>query len=177
MSLALLTMNTKFILRPFTAVDADSLAEYANNYNIARYMTNVFPHPYAKEDAIRFIEMVSQHKPVQVFTIDIEGRASGGIGLFPQADIMCKNAEMGYWLAEPFWGKGIITEAIKQMIEYGFKTWDISRIYARPFGTNIGSQKALEKSGFRLEGRFEKTIFKNGVLEDELVYAIRKNDK
>ena len=81
---------------------------------------------------------------------------------------------MGYWLAEPFWGKGIITAAIRQMVEYGFKTWDITRIYARPFGSNIASQKVLEKAGFRLEVRFEKTIFKNGVFEDELIYAIRR---
>lgn len=163
-----------FTLRPFTLADADSLAEYANNYNIAKNLTNAFPHPYTKEDAVKFIRMVSQHNPVQVFTIDIHGRASGGIGIFPQADIMCKNAEMGYWLAEPFWGKGIITAAIRQMVEYGFKTWDITRIYARPFGSNIASQKVLEKAGFTLEVRFERTIFKNGMFEDELIYAIRK---
>jgi [ribosomal protein S5]-alanine N-acetyltransferase len=163
-----------FILRPWSLTDIDSLAGYANNANIARYMTNMFPHPYNTADAKKFIEMVSQHQPTQVFTIEVNGRASGGIGLFPQSDIMCKNAEMGYWLAEPLWGKGIITNAIKQMLEYGFKTWDITRIYARPFGSNTGSQKALEKAGFTLEGRFEKTIFKNGEFEDELVYAIRK---
>jgi [ribosomal protein S5]-alanine N-acetyltransferase len=163
-----------FILRPWSLTDIDSLATYANNANIAKYLTNIFPHPYTAADAKKFIEMVSQHQPTQVFTIEVNGRASGAIGLFPQSDIMSKNAEMGYWLAEPLWGRGIITKAIKQMLEYGFKTWDINRIYARPFGTNTGSQKALEKAGFTLEGRFEKTIFKNGEFEDELVYAIRK---
>ena len=162
-----------FILRPWSQDDVDSLAEYANNYNIAKNLTNAFPHPYSKEDAKKFIEMVSQHYPVQVFAIEIEGRASGGIGIFPQTDIMCKNAEMGYWLAQPFWGKGIISNAIKQMIEYGFNTFDINRIYARPYGTNIASQKALGKAGFVLEAKFEKTIFKNGEYLDELVYAIR----
>lgn len=169
--------KTSFTLRLFTLADANSLAEYANNYNIAKNLTNAFPHPYTKDDAVKFIRMVMQHNPVQVFTIDINGRASGGIGLFPQADIMCKNAEMGYWLAEPFWGKGIITAAIRQMVEYGFKTWDITRIYARPFGSNIASQKVLEKAGFILEVRFERTIFKNGVFEDELIYAIREEHK
>jgi [ribosomal protein S5]-alanine N-acetyltransferase len=163
-----------FILRPWSLTDVDSLATYANNANIAKYLMNIFPHPYTIADAKKFIEMVSQHQPTQVFTIEVNGRASGAIGLFPQSDIMSKNAEMGYWLAEPLWGRGIITKAIKQMLEYGFKTWDINRIYARPFGTNTGSQKALEKAGFTLEGRFEKTIFKNGEFEDELVYAIRK---
>jgi RimJ/RimL family protein N-acetyltransferase len=163
----------QFILRPWSLNDVDSLAEYANNFNIAKNLTNAFPHPYTKDDAWKFIEMVLQHNPVQVFAIEINGRASGGIGLFPQTDIMCKNAEMGYWLAEPFWGQGIITKAILQMVDYGFKTFDITRIYARPYGTNIASQKALEKAGFILEARFEKTIFKNGEFLDELVYSLR----
>lgn len=163
-----------YTLRPWRAADADDLANNANNIHIARYMTNGFPHPYTRADAEKFIAMVSAHQPVQVFCIEIDGRASGGIGLFPQQDIMCKNAELGYWLAEPFWGKGIITRAIQQMVDYGFRTWDINRIYARPFGSNTGSQKALEKAGFSLEARFEKTVFKMGEYEDELVYAIRK---
>ena len=166
----------KFTLRPWAQSDVDALAEYANNYNIAKNLTNAFPHPYTSEDAKKFIDMVSQHNPVQVFAIDINGKASGGIGLFPQSDIMCKNAEMGYWLAELFWGQGIITKAIIEMIEYDFKTFDITRIYARPYGTNMASQKALEKAGFILEARFEKNIFKNGEYLDELVYAVRRND-
>ncbi|MGB3004970.1 MAG: GNAT family protein [Chitinophagaceae bacterium] len=166
----------KFTLRPWAQSDVDALAEYANNYKIAKNLTNAFPHPYTSEDAKKFIDMVSQHNPVQVFAIDINGKASGGIGLFPQTDIMCKNAEMGYWLAELFWGQGIITKAIIEMIDYGFKTFNITRIYARPYGTNMASQKALEKAGFILEARFEKTIFKNGEYLDELVYAVRSND-
>jgi len=71
----------------------------------------------------------------------------GGIGLHLQNDIQCKNAEPGYWLAEPYWGKGIITKAVTQMVDYGFKTWEVSRIFARPFGTNIASQRVLEKPG------------------------------
>ncbi len=165
----------QFILRPWNNNDLDALVEYGNNFNIAKYMRNMFPHPYTKEAGTRFIEMVSKNEPQKVFAIEIEGKASGGIGVFPQEDIMCKNAELGYWLAEPFWGKGIITKAINQMVEYGFKTFDITRIYAIPFGTNIASQKALEKSGFVLEARFEKTIFKNGEFLDELIYGIRKN--
>ncbi|HQV07473.1 MAG TPA: GNAT family protein, partial [Chitinophagaceae bacterium] len=154
--------------------DIDALVEYGNNYNIARNMRNIFPHPYTNQDAVKFLERTIPLRPVNIFAIDINGKASGGIGVFPQDDIMCKNAELGYWLAEPFWGKGIITKAIGQVVAYGFKTFDIDRIYAIPFGTNIASQKALEKAGFRLEARFDKTIFKNGVYYDELVYAIRK---
>lgn len=165
-----------FKLRLWKKEDADALAEYANNYEIAKNLMNVFPHPYTKEDGIKFIENNLKQNPVRVFAIEIDGKASGAIGIFPQYDIMCKNAELGYWLAEPFWGKGIITTAIRQITEYGFKTWDINRIYARPFGHNIASQKALEKAGFRLEARLDKTFYKFGEFHDELIYAIRKPD-
>lgn len=164
----------QFILRPWLFTDIDSLVEYGNNFNIAKNMRNVFPHPYTKEAGIKFIEKMNLFNPAQVFTIDIDGRACGGIGIFPQDDIMCKNAELGYWLAEPYWGKGIITKAIKEMVDYGFKTFEISRIFAVPFGSNVASQKALEKAGFILEAKLDKTIFKNGEYQDELIYAIRK---
>jgi RimJ/RimL family protein N-acetyltransferase len=165
----------KFTLRPWRKSDAESLSEYANNEKIADNLTNQFPFPYNIENAKQFIEMAISHTPVQIFTIDIDGKASGGIGLHHQGDVYIKNMEMGYWLAEPFWGKGIITEAIKQMVDYGFKTFDITRVFARPYGHNIGSQKALEKAGFVLEAKFEKTFFKNNKFEDELVYAIRND--
>lgn len=164
----------QFTLRPWAISDVDSLVKYANNFHIAKWLTNKFPHPYTEEDGKNFIAFATSDHPSTIMAIDINGEACGGIGLHPQSDIHCKNAEMGYWLAEPFWGNGIITKAILQMVDYGFITFDINRIFARPFGTNIASQKVLEKAGFVLEGRFKKTLFKNGEHEDELVYAIRK---
>ncbi|MDV7400217.1 GNAT family protein, partial [Arthrospira platensis SPKY1] len=77
------------------------------------------------------------------------------------------------WLAEPFWGRGIVTEAIKQVVDFAFNTYDINRIFARPFGTNIASQRVLEKAGFTLEARLEKTLYKNGEYLDELIYSVR----
>lgn len=164
----------QFILRPWTINDLDSLIGFANNNNIAKFMTNKFPHPYTREAGENFIAYAIQGNPVNIFAIEVEGKAVGGIGIHPSSDIECKNAEMGYWLAEPYWGNGIITSAIKQMIVYGFKNFDINRIFARPFGTNIASQKVLEKAGFVLEATFNKALFKNGEYLDELVYAIRK---
>jgi len=168
-------MSKSFLLRPFREEDVPSLAHYANNLKIARFMTNRFPHPYTEEDARAFIKLAMSHEPTKIFTIDIDGKASGGVGLFQQEDVHCKNAELGYWVAEPFWGKGIVSAAILEMIDYGFNTFDIDRIYAVPFGPNTASQRVLEKTGFKLEARFEKTIFKHGEQLDELVYAIRKN--
>ena len=148
-----------FTLRPWQLSDIDSLAKYANNPNIAQFLTNGFPHPYTLENAKCFIKMVSQHNPTQIFAIDVNGEAVGSIGLHPQSDIMEKNIELGYFLGEPFWGNGIITESVKQMVVYGFQNFDIVRIYARPYGNNLASQRVLEKVGFKLEARIEKNIY------------------
>jgi ribosomal-protein-alanine N-acetyltransferase len=163
-----------FKLRPWTINDLDSLVLNANNPFIAKFMTDEFPYPYSSENGKVFIEFATKDYPIHIFAIEVEGKAVGGIGIHPQQDIMKKNAELGYWLGEAYWGKGIITKAISEVAEFGFKTYDINRIFARPFGTNISSQKVLEKSGFILEARIEKSIFKNGEYLDELIYAIRR---
>lgn len=163
-----------FILRKWQMSDLDSLVKYANNPAIARNLTDAFPSPYTHEDGIRYLEMVCALSSATIFAIEINGEAAGSIGVFPQNDIHRLNAEMGYWLAEPFWGNGIMPEAIKQIVEYAFRTYDIQRIYARPFGRNKASQRVLEKAGFQSEARFEKVLLKNGVLEDELIYGYRK---
>ncbi len=162
-----------FILREWHNDDLDSLVKHANNHNIAKFLTNGFPHPYTKDDGIKYLASVSQQYPTQIFTISVNGEAVGSIGLFPQTDIHTKNAEMGYWLSEEYWGNGIMPEAIKLIVDYGFKTFDVIRIFARPFGTNLQSQRVLEKAGFTLEARFDKALFKNGAFIDELIYAIR----
>lgn len=161
-------------LRPWTLEDIPNLIVLGDNPKIAQYMTDQFPHPYTVEKAKAFIGFATSGTPNHILAIDLAGQAVGGIGIHQQPDIHCKNAELGYWLGEPYWGQGIMTQAIGKMVEYGFANWEVTRIFARPFGTNIGSQKALEKAGFILEGRFEKTLFKNGVFLDELIYAIRR---
>lgn len=164
-----------FTLREWRDSDLDSLVKYANNYNIAKFLTNQFPHPYTREDGKKYLPMVSKDKPSKILAIDINGEAVGSIGIFPETDIHAKNAEMGYWLAEEYWGKGIMGRAIQQMVNYGFKNFDLTRIYARPFGTNRQSQRVLEKAGFTLEARFENTVYKNGEFIDEVIYAIRRD--
>lgn len=136
---------------------------------------DIFPHPYSIEDGIFFISVATKNIPPNILAIEVNGEAAGAIGLHLQNDIYRKNAELGYWLAELYWGKSIVTGAIIQMVDYGFKNWDITRIYARPFAYNIPSQKALQRAGFVLEAKLEKTIFKNGEYQDEMIYAIRRN--
>lgn len=162
-------------LRSLQIEDAELFALHANNNAIANNMTNQFPFPYTKTHALEFIRRVNGLKPAQVFAIDLDGEAIGAIGLHPQTDIFLKNAELGYWLAEKYWGKGFVSVAIKKIVEYGFSNFEIDRIFARPFGSNKASQRVLEKTGFILEARLEKIIFKNNRYEDELIYAIRKS--
>jgi [ribosomal protein S5]-alanine N-acetyltransferase len=164
------------ILRPWQADDLDSLVKNANNPDVAKFMMNKFPSPYTEEDGKNFIAFASAPEIPLIKAIVVDEKAVGGIGLNLKEDIMCKNAEMGYWLGEDYWGKGIMSSVIMKMVLHGFENFDINRIFARPFGTNIGSQRVLEKAGFTFEGKFEKTIFKNGEYLDELFYAIRRSE-
>lgn len=164
----------KIIFRPWHINDLDDLVALANNKNIAQFMADVFPHPYTIENGKTFINFAISSTNSHIFAITLNDEIVGSIGLHIQADILKKNAEIGYWLAEEYWGKGIMTEAVNQMVTYGFDNLDIVRIFARIYGTNKPSQKVIEKANFKLEAKFEKTIYKNNEFLDELIYAIRK---
>ena len=164
----------EFELRPWSMDDLDDLVAAANNFKIAKNMMDIFPHPYHHENGKAFIEMTLKAIPPNIMAIVVEGKASGGIGIHPQHDVHRKNAELGYWLAEPLWGKGIVPKAVGRMVRYAFDNFDINRIFARPFGTNKASQRVLEKAGFILEAKFDNTVYKNNEYQDELVYAIRR---
>ena len=124
----------EYKLRPWTIDDLDSLVENANNHRIAQFMTDDFPFPYTREDGEHFINFIAKYGDNTDFAIEINYQAVGGIGIHPQKGIMKKNAELGYWLGENFWGHGIITRAIKEMVDFAFGNYDITRVYARPFG-------------------------------------------
>jgi ribosomal-protein-alanine N-acetyltransferase len=146
-----------FKLRPWSMDDLPSLVKYAANFDIAKNMMDSFPHPYSKQSRIDFIEMTQKTKNL-LLCIEINGEAAGSSGIHLRSDIYKKNAEIGYWLAEPYWGNGIISRVIPIMVDKGFETFDIERIFANVFGRNKASQCVLEKNGFVLEGQFEKTI-------------------
>lgn len=161
-------------LRPWNHQDIDNLVSFANNFNIAKNLTDQFPFPYTRADGERFIEIAINSKSSLLFAIDLQGTAIGGIGIHPQDDIYRKNAEIGFWLAECYWGNGYMNNAISKITAYAFQTMDVERIYARVFENNIASQRVLQKSGFQLDGKFQKTIFKNNEFLDEYIYSIRK---
>ena len=161
-----------FTLRPWRDEDLASLVKYAASPRIAQFMTNAFPHPYTGQDGREFLAMAIGNPGLRA--IDVDGEAVGSIGVFLQTDIHERNAEMGYWLAEPFWGRGIMTRAIKEMVSHGFEVFpDVTRIFARPFSTNPASHRVLEKAGFTLEARLKDALYKNGAYMDELIFAIR----
>lgn len=151
--------------------DLPQLTMYANNINIWNNLRNYFPHPYTAEDAEKWLEKASVEAPLLNFAIDLDGQAIGGIGLILNSDVYVMSAEIGYWIGEPFWGMGIATEAIRQMVEYTFYYFDIVRIYAEVFENNKASMRALEKNGFYLEGVRRKSVFKNGVLMDDYIWV------
>jgi len=160
-----------FKLRKWKSSDLESLVEHANNLNIAKWLTNQFPFPYTNEDGKKYLNLIEKDNPTKIFAIEVEGKAVGSIGIFPQSDIHEKSAEIGYWLSERYWGNGIMSKAIQEVVQYGFEAFDIVRIFARPFSTNTGSQKVLEKAGFELEARLKQALYKNSEYLDELIYV------
>ena len=104
--------------------------------------------------------------------ITINDQVVGGIGITQQADVYRFNAELGYWLGEPFWNKGIMTEAVQAMVDYAFENFKLIRIYARVFEFNEASMRVLEKAGFHKEAINKKAVYKNQTLYDEHLFAI-----
>ena len=159
-------------LRLPTLDDVESIARHANNRKIWLNLRDRFPHPYGPEDARVWIESQMNQEPVTSFMIASDAEAFGGISIHLQSDVASKSAEFGYWLGEPYWGIGIATGAVKALVEYAFEQFDLVRLYAKVFETNIGSCRVLEKAGFAQEGRSRKAVFKDGVIMDEFLYAL-----
>jgi RimJ/RimL family protein N-acetyltransferase len=159
-------------LRPYRPGDEPSLVQYANNRNVSRNMRDRFPYPYTEADAHEWTARVSGQMPVTNFAIVVDGIAVGGIGLELGTDVARRSAEIGYWLGEPFWGRGLATEALRAVTEYAFRTFDICRIEAGVFGWNPASARVLEKVGYTLEGRSRLAIVKDGRMGDRLLYGL-----
>jgi len=157
----------KIILRSLNDNDSTELAQLANNKKIWDNLRDVIPFPYTIDDAIFFINMVKEENPVMTFVIEFERHLCGVIGLVGQKDVYRKTAEIGYWIGEPYWNKGIATVAVQLITEYGFDQLDYVRIHTGVFEYNTGSMKVLEKNGYKNEGVFEKAILKNGQVWNE----------
>lgn len=159
-------------VRSFRASDAPSVAEHANNRNVWITLRDRFPHPYQLADAEAFLGRVVGATPETTFAIAVDGAAVGAIGLELGEGEFRGTAEIGYWLGEPFWGRGIATEALRAVSDYAIATLSLHRIQAGLFPGNAASARVLEKAGYVLEGRFRKSIMKAGQPTDQLVYAL-----
>ena len=153
----------EFQLRPWRIEDAADVVCAAHNFRIAANLRDVFPYPYTLEDARSYLKSCIQNQGKGQLTraIVVQGKAAGSLGLFVGQDVYRRSAEIGYWLAEDFWGRGIMTRAVTDLCREGFETFDLVRIYAEPFARNDGSRRVLEKVGFTLEGIMRKGAFKN----------------
>lgn len=163
-------------LRPFVPGDKKRLAELGNNVNIFRNLRDGFPHPYTITDAERFIAMVMEHVPPHAFAIEYQGEYVGNIGIHPKGEIYRLGAEIGYFLGEAYWHRGIMPRAVRLACDYAFRELAIIRIDTGVFDYNMASQRVLEKCGFVREGVFRKSVIKMGRICDEVRYALLKEE-
>lgn len=158
-------------VRSWQASDVPSLVMHANNRNIWMNLRDRFPHPYTRKDGQTFIKHALEMTPESFFAIAVDGVAVGGIGFVPQQDVERVSAEVGYWLGEAFWGRGIVTDALRAVTNYAIETHGFTRLFALPFAHNLGSCRVLEKAGYLLEARLRRSAIKDGAVIDQLQYA------
>ena len=170
-------MNCK--IRKWKLTDAKDIAVALSNKKIQDNLRDGLPYPYSEQDGIDFISsMLSANEDETfAFAITLDDKVIGSIGVFRQQNIHRQTAEMGYYIAEEHWGKGIMTDAVKQICEYVFKNSDILRIYAEPFAYNTGSCRVLEKAGFQYEGTLRNNAVKNGKVIDMKMYSLLREEQ
>ena len=164
-----------FSLRPWHSDDAVSLVTHANNPRIASNLRDGFPYPYTLADAKKWLKMVGDNGEDVILAIEVNGEASGGIGLHGLKDVYRYNGEIGYWLSEKHWGKGIMSDAVAAMVAYAFSETSWLRLFACIYENNPSSMRVLEKNGFRPEAIHRKAVMKEGKLMDEHLYALLKD--
>jgi RimJ/RimL family protein N-acetyltransferase len=160
------------IVRSYRAADAPSLAKHGNNRRIWENLRDRFPHPFTEANATEYIEhLAASNSDETSFAIDVDGQAVGGISLRPGTDIERIGAELGYWIGEAFWNRGIATSAIRLVTDYAFNKKRLERVFAVPFMTNVASCRALEKAGYEREGVMRRSAIKDGRIMDQYLYA------
>lgn len=169
-------LGSKFILRPFRAEDASSLAKFANDKRISCNLRDAFPHPYTLKDAEFYIGNIASSKVNFVRAIDVQGQVCGSIGVHPGMDVYRLSGEIGYWLCPIYHRQGIGTEAVKLMTQHAFQKMGLIRLHAAVFDGNIASMKTLEKAGYQMEGKHRNAVIKEGKVLDEVIYACLKEE-
>jgi [ribosomal protein S5]-alanine N-acetyltransferase len=163
-------------LRRWRLTDKPSLVRHANNRNIWRNLRDLFPFPYTEANADWWLgTMTSPEPPAWHYAIEVDGEAAGGIALRRGFDINRFTMEIGYWLGEACWGRGIMTAAVRELTQRGLEESDIYRIEAEVFSWNPASMRVLEKAGYRRETICERSAVKDGTLIDQVLYAITRD--
>ena len=163
-------------IRKWELSDAKDLAAALSNRKVQDNLRDGLPYPYTEQDGKEFISAMlsADENETFAFAITVNNMVIGSIGIFRQGNIHRQTAELGYYIAEEYWGKGIMTEAVKQICAYVFAKSDIIRIYAEPFAYNIASCRVLEKVGFQYEGTLRSNAVKNGRVIDMEMYSLLK---
>lgn len=166
-------------IRKWNLSDAGDLAAALSNKKIQDNLRDGLPYPYTVKDGEEFISAMlsADENETFSFAVTADDRVIGSIGVFRQGNIHRQTAELGYYIAEEYWGKGIMTEAVKQICKYVFEKSDIIRIYAEPFAYNTASCRVLEKAGFQQEGTLRDNAVKNGKVVDMKMYALLKSER
>ncbi|RHX86224.1 GNAT family N-acetyltransferase [Leptospira stimsonii] len=165
------TMEKNILLEPISEKHADTIAIHANSQNVFSGLRGAFPFPYLLQDALDYIRACLRDSRSRTFAIVLEEKAIGVINLLFKEDVYRFNAEIGYWIGEEFWNRGIITKAIASIINIAYTEHGLHRVYAEVFSNRPASAKALEKNGFVLEGTQREAVFKNGVFLDQWIYS------
>ena len=165
-------------IRKWELSDAKDLAVALSNKKVQDNLRDGLPYPYTVQDGKEFISAMlsADENETFAFAIMVDDKVVGSIGIFRQGNIHSQTAELGYYIAEEYWGKGIMTEAVKQICEYVFDNSDIIRIYAEPFAYNIASCRVLEKVGFQYEGTLRNNAVKNSKVIDMKMYSLLKEE-
>jgi [ribosomal protein S5]-alanine N-acetyltransferase len=158
-------------VRNWHTSDAESITRYANNRNVWINVRDAFPFPYKLKDAKDFLRAALSVNPNTSFAIERNGEAIGSIGVIRKTDVYSRSAEIGYWIGEPFWGRGIATEALCAMTYWAVREFNLIRVFAGVFAWNQASARVLEKAGYQLEGAQRSHVTKDGKITDELIYA------
>lgn len=159
------------LLRPWTPGDLPALVRHANNKNVSRQLRDIFPFPYTDADGVAFIHMASSAVPPTALAIVVDGEACGGVGLVLRSGNERHTAEVGYWVGEPLWGRGIGPDALRLVTGYAVAAFGVVRLDAFAIATNTRSCRTLEKAGYQLEGRTRRSFLKDGQMHDQCCYG------
>ncbi|MDE6405694.1 MAG: GNAT family N-acetyltransferase [Lachnospiraceae bacterium] len=165
-------------IRKWELTDAKDLAAAISNEKVQDNLRDGLPYPYTEQDGVELISAMlsADEEETFAFAITVDDKVVGSIGVFRQGNIHRQTAELGYYIAEEYWGKGIMTGAVRQICAHVFDKSDIIRIYSEPFAYNVASCRVLEKAGFQYEGTLGSNAVKNGRVIDMKMYSLLKEE-